>query len=41
MMLVKKASWGVVHSGLTERERCGASWEEKMTFVSVNKRQSG
>lgn len=30
MMLVRKASCGVVHSGLTERERCGANYREEM-----------
>lgn len=29
-MLVRKASWGVVHSGLTARERCGASYTRRI-----------
>lgn len=33
MMLVRKASCGVVHSGLTERERCGANCREEMKQI--------
>lgn len=33
MMLVRKASCGVVHSGLTERERCGANYREEMKQI--------
>lgn len=32
-MLVRKASCGVVHSGLTERERCGANYREEMKQI--------
>lgn len=36
-MLVRKASCGVVHSGLTERERCGANYREEMRHSSLNR----
>lgn len=32
-MLVRKASCGVVLSGLTERERCGANYREEMKEI--------
>lgn len=33
MMLVRKASCGLVHSGLTERERSGANYREEMKQI--------